>query len=438
MFNLGLTEEEENRLQELGDKFENQIPSEEKITEMEKEQERFAKLKEEKTQLETKMSYFEAMAMKREEPDYTVKNRLSMMICGIILLVIGAAGGVLSFLLPQVQKMFLPLLAVSVVAAVAGIVLLVVRKVQVSKEEEKVRALRVKHLEEERKLRGPVEEIQKTMEEASKEASRIEQETKGFLEQYQMVPGEKDARTCLYELRSQLQEYERLRSRAGKKRELFEQEHNMKELAAVEKCPYSLDELNSMIRDVDERSEDIREAIEQYHHQLEDLQDQLDIRDEKEQQLSICRQEQEEEQHLYETLRLTGEFLQNAKEQFSARYLGPIENGFGKYYTLLTGDKEKDWMVDANIEVQMKEQGEMRETKWLSAGYQDLLGICMRLALVDAMYPKEKPFLVLDDPFVNLDEEKMAHGNELFGKISGEYQILYFTCHASRNIENTK
>ena len=150
------------------------------------------------------------------------------------------------------------------------------------------------------------------------------------------------------------------------------------------------------------------------------------------------RQEQEEEQHLYETLRLTGEFLQNAKEQFSARYLGPIENGFGKYYTLLTGDKEKDWMVDANIEVQMKEQGEMRETKWLSAGYQDLLGICMRLALVDAMYPKEKPFLVLDDPFVNLDEEKMAHGNELFGKISGEYQILYFTCHASRNIENAK
>ena len=112
LFNLGLTEEEENRLQELGDKFENQIPSEEKITEMEKEQERFAKLKEEKTQLETKMSYFEAMAMKREEPDYTVKNRLSMMICGIILLVIGAAGGVLSFLLPQVQKMFLPLLAV--------------------------------------------------------------------------------------------------------------------------------------------------------------------------------------------------------------------------------------------------------------------------------------------------------------------------------------
>ena len=77
------------------------------------------------------------------------------------------------------------------------------------------------------------------------------------------------------------------------------------------------------------------------------------------------------------------------------RVFGSDRERVWKVYTLLTGDKEKDWMVDANIEVQMKEQGEMRETKWLSAGYQDLLGICMRLALVDAMYPKEKPFLVL-------------------------------------------
>ena len=46
---------------------------------------------------------------------------------GIILLVIGAAGGVLSFLLPQVHKFFLPLLAVSVVAAVAGIAYAVYR-----------------------------------------------------------------------------------------------------------------------------------------------------------------------------------------------------------------------------------------------------------------------------------------------------------------------
>ena len=87
-------------------------------------------------------------------------------------------------------------------------------------------------------------------------------------------------------------------------------------------------------------------------------------------------------------------------------------------------------MVDANIEVQMKEQGEMRETKWLSAGYQDLLGICMRLALADAMYQGEKPFLVLDDPFVNLDDEK-AQGADICCCRRGKVSDYLFTCSES-------
>lgn len=68
----------------------------------------------------------------------------------------------------------------------------------------------------------------------------------------------------------------------------------------------------------------------------------------------------------------------------------------------------------------------------MSAGYKDLIGICMRFALVDAMYPLEKPFLILDDPFVNLDDEKLARGRRLLAVLSQDYQVIYFTCHGSR------
>jgi uncharacterized protein YhaN len=113
--------------------------------------------------------------------------------------------------------------------------------------------------------------------------------------------------------------------------------------------------------------------------------------------------------------------------------MAPIAEGFAKYYGKLTGDNSRNWIIDANINLKVKEQGELREVFWLSAGYKDLIGVCMRLALVDAMYQEEKPFLILDDPFVNLDKDKLEAGNELLLEVSKEYQVIYFTCHNSRS-----
>ena len=56
----------------------------------------------------------------------------------------------------------------------------------------------------------------------------------------------------------------------------------------------------------------------------------------------------------------------------------------------------------------------------------------MRMALVEAMYGEEKPFLIMDDPFVNLDEERTRGGLALLEEIAKRYQVIYFTCHNSR------
>ena len=492
LYNLGLTDEEKTQYAKLVDMFEEGCPDEAQIRDMDQQLEKLAKLREQKSQLETKISYFEAMAMKREEPVASVKKRIGMIVPAILLFLAGIAAAVVGFAVPDVAKYSMFFIGEGALAVVIGSYLLAMSKTLADRDVRRAKELRLQYQEEERKLREPVEEIQKTMDEASGEAERIQQRAQKFLENYHVAYDVRDARSSLYELKNQIHEYERLKTRAAKseaareefdriresllafgkstgvdfgediaaglsqlqmkaaeyrlavkayeqacrKKEQFEQEHPMEEITSIEKCPYTLDELNEMIRDVDDRIEDVRDAIEQYTHQLEDMQEQLDVRDEKQEQLEICKRDQELEAQTYHTLQLTQEFLQTAKEQFSARYLGPIENGFGKYYELLTGDEIGKWKINPNIAVQMKEQGELRETKWLSAGYQDLLGVCMRLALVDAMYPEEKPFLVLDDPFVNLDEEKVRHGNELLQKISGEYQILYFTCHSSRMSEN--
>ena len=58
---------------------------------------------------------------------------------------------------------------------------------------------------------------------------------------------------------------------------------------------------------------------------------------------------------------------------------------------------------------------------------------CTRLSLADALYKEgEKPFLLLDDPFVNLDDRRMEAARRLLDTLATQYQIVYMVCHADR------
>lgn len=265
--------------------------------------------------------------------------------------------------------------------------------------------------------------------------SRLHTEVMAFAKEYQLAL-EGDVASSLAMLSNKVTEYhmaENAYQEILKKKEAFEQRQEKSFWTREMRCPYSVGELNHMIEEADKKIEELKHTKAQYSKQVEDLQEQLDLRDEKLQELEEMRKSQEEDAKTYKMVSLTHEFLQKAKEQLTARYMEPIANGFSKYYQMLTHDTRGEWMIDANINLKVREYGELRETKWLSAGYQDLIGVCMRLALVDAMYKEEKPFLILDDPFVNLDQEKVDCGNQLLLAVAEEYQVIYFTCHDSRS-----
>lgn len=53
--------------------------------------------------------------------------------------------------------------------------------------------------------------------------------------------------------------------------------------------------------------------------------------------------------------------------------------------------------------------------------------------MIDIMYKNEKPFLLFDDPFVNLDDRKLTGARDFLAKIAENYQIIYLTCQNARN-----
>ena len=80
-----------------------------------------------------------------------------------------------------------------------------------------------------------------------------------------------------------------------------------------------------------------------------------------------------------------------------------------------------------------KEAGEYHDVETQSEGYGDMIGLCIRMALLDVMYEKEGPLVIMDDPFVKLDQEQLEGAQHFLETISKKYQILYLTCHEARS-----
>lgn len=127
-------------------------------------------------------------------------------------------------------------------------------------------------------------------------------------------------------------------------------------------------------------------------------------------------------------LEKTLKYLKTARDQFSSRYLKELQQGLIHYLDILEPQYGSEPAVDVKLKVKVKEAGALRDLEYLSAGCQDMLQIAERLAIVDALYKEEQPILILDDPFVNLDQKKRRRAEELLGQMAGDRQLIYFTC----------
>lgn len=145
-----------------------------------------------------------------------------------------------------------------------------------------------------------------------------------------------------------------------------------------------------------------------------------------------AKEEYREEKERYDILCKSKLHLEEARKNFGTKYMEPIKVAFDKYYALLTGKSNEEFVLDDHLNLSLKSAGKQREISLMSEGYRDLIGLCMRMALIETMYVVEKPFLILDDPFVNLDNSKMGEAMKFLEKISKEYQMIYFSCHSSR------
>ena len=146
--------------------------------------------------------------------------------------------------------------------------------------------------------------------------------------------------------------------------------------------------------------------------------------------LARCRAEKGELEKRAWRLATAKNLLLQAKRQTAGGCLQPLtercQRLFAEFYP------GKRTVLTAEGEMRLDEAGALREGAYYSAGMRAALGICIRLALIENLFERETPPLILDDPFVDMDEENLRLAKTFLRALQVRYQIVYLTCHESR------
>lgn len=184
--------------------------------------------------------------------------------------------------------------------------------------------------------------------------------------------------------------------------------------------------LSQKLSSIEKRNIELLNDKKHYNEELESLQDKLfELNDNFDSKNDKLREYQKK----LDILSKTSKFLEHSRDSISNRYIEPVSSRFNRYYKRFLNDGD-EIVIDSNLGLRFGDK--YSDVDYLSAGLYDLVYICKRFALIDLLFKKEKPAIILDDPFANFDDDKLEIARNLLNEMKDDYQIVLFTCQKAR------
>lgn len=136
-----------------------------------------------------------------------------------------------------------------------------------------------------------------------------------------------------------------------------------------------------------------------------------------------------EAEYRYSIADMVSNLLLRAKDNLSGSYLPGL---CARTTQLLreTTASNLEAVVDRSFSVSLRENGQTKPMSEFSRGIREITLLCFGIALSELLYNGKVPLLIVDDAFVNFDENNFVRATELLNKISRHAQVIYFTCHS--------
>ncbi|MCF8066519.1 MAG: hypothetical protein K9K36_14815, partial [Desulfarculaceae bacterium] len=141
----------------------------------------------------------------------------------------------------------------------------------------------------------------------------------------------------------------------------------------------------------------------------------------------------------HDALLVAETLLGRAMEEFRLEAQPGLLKKAGRYLAMAT-DGAYEWLGTDLFEAPAKGEPEIkarsgpgapeRDIAALSRGTRDQLYLCLRLALAQEITSQGEPLpLILDDPLVNFDAQRLAAALAMLCRVAEERQVILLTCH---------
>ncbi len=184
------------------------------------------------------------------------------------------------------------------------------------------------------------------------------------------------------------------------------------------------------IASLDKRVAELSQHAGALQEKLKVLEEKADKRKDAEAAIASCDEVIKDAERRAKLAEKTKELLDVAKNSLANAFMPGIKKSFSKYISVITDKKYTQAAITDELDIILTEDGSGRDFGFFSRGTKDLALFCLRLALIDVMYENGLPFLLLDDPFVNADEDNFSRAMAVIKKHAAKSQVIYFTCRA--------
>ncbi len=136
-----------------------------------------------------------------------------------------------------------------------------------------------------------------------------------------------------------------------------------------------------------------------------------------------------EEEELLEHWLNIAEVFEEQKQQVQNNPMQDISDSFARYLSIISDDKiSSEFPNLEKLDMSIYSDNHLLDYGKLSEGTKDTVSLAFRLAVLDHLFPDGGGVIVFDDPFTDMDADRLEQSCALILECAKRHQVIFLTC----------